>query len=98
MIDFDFTINFDYICLMEETYKIEVEVTVSEDGNTKIQVHQASEQDLAPDMIAMVLAGGLALAIRLSDDEAETMKEVIEYLNGEFVDPDSFIDARIIKP
>jgi hypothetical protein len=48
-------------------------------------------------MIAMVLAGGLALAIRLSDDEAETMKEVIEYLNGEFVDPDSFIDARIIK-
>ena len=58
---------------MEETYKIEVEVTVTEDGNTKIQVHQASEQDLAPDMIAMVLAGGLALAIRLSDDEAETI-------------------------
>lgn len=83
---------------MEMTYKIEVEVTVTEDGNSKILVHQDSEQDLPADMIAMVLAGGLALAIRLSDDEAETMKEVIEYLNGEFVDPNSFIDAKIIKP
>lgn len=82
---------------MEQTYKIEVEVTVTE-GNSKILVHQDSEQDLAPDMIAMVLAGGLALAIRLSDNEAETMKEVIEYLNGEFIDPNSFIDAKIIKP
>lgn len=83
---------------MEETYKIEVEVTVTEHGNSKILVHQDSEQDLSPDMIAMVLAGGLALAIRLSDNEAETMKDVIEYLNGEFIDPNSFIDARVIKP
>lgn len=83
---------------MEQTYKIEVEVTVTEDGNSKILVHQDSEQDLPADMIAMVLAGGLALAIRLSDNEAETMKDVIEYLNGEFIDPNSFIDAKIIKP
>ena len=83
---------------MEMTYKIEVEVTVTEDGNSKILVHQDSEQDLPADMIAMVLAGGLALAIRLSDNEAETMKDVIEYLNGEFIDPNSFIDAKIIKP
>ena len=82
---------------MEQTYKIEVEVTVTEDGNSKILVHQDSEQDLPADMIAMVLAGGLALAIRLSDNEAETMKDVIEYLNGEFIDPNSFIDAKIIK-
>ena len=80
------------------TYKIEVEVTVTEDGNSKILVHQDSEQDLPADMIAMVLAGGLALAIRLSENEAETMKDVIEYLNGEFIDPNSFIDAKIIKP
>lgn len=83
---------------MEMTYKIEVEVTVTEDGNSKILVHQDSEQDLPADMIAMVLAGGLALAIRLSENEAETMKDVIEYLNGEFIDPNSFIDAKIIKP
>ena len=82
---------------MEMTYKIEVEVTVTEDGNSKILVHQDSEQDLPADMIAMVLAGGLALAIRLSDNEAETMKDVIDYLNGEFIDPNSFIDAKIIK-
>ena len=49
-------------------------------------------------MIAMVLAGGLALAIRLSDNEAETMKDVVDYLNGEFIDPNSFMDARIVKP
>lgn len=83
---------------MEETFKIEVEVTVTEDGKSKIMVHQSSEQDLSPDMIAMVLAGGLALAIRLSDNEVETMKEVIDYLNDEFIDPEAFIDAQIVKP
>lgn len=81
---------------MEEKYKIEVEVTIS-DGLSKIQVNQNSEQDLPPDILAMVLASGVALAIRLSDNEAETMKDVIDYLNGEFMDPNSFIDARIVK-
>lgn len=81
---------------MEEKYKIELEVTVL-DGNAKIQVNQNSEQDLSPDILAMVLASGVALAIRLSDNEAETMKDVIDYLNGEFIDPNSFIDARIVK-
>jgi len=81
---------------MEEKYKIELEVTVL-DGNAKIQVNQNSEQDLPPDVLAMVLASGVALAIRLSDNEAETMKDVIDYLNGEFIDPNSFVDARIVK-
>lgn len=81
---------------MEEKYKIELEVTVL-DGNAKIQVNQNSEQDLSPDILAMVLASGVALAIRLSDNEAETMKDVIDYLNGEFIDPNSFVDARIVK-
>ena len=81
---------------MEEKYKIELEVTVL-DGNDKIQVNQKSEQDLPPDVLAMVLASGVALAIRLSDNEAETMKDVIDYLNGEFIDPNSFVDARIVK-
>lgn len=78
---------------MEEKYKIELEVTVL-DGNAKIQVNQNSEQDLSPDILAMVLAAGVALAIRLSDNEAETMKDVIDYLNGEFIDPNSFIEDR----
>jgi len=83
---------------MEETFKIEVEITVTENSQSKIQINQVSEQDLSPDMIAMVLAGGLALAIRLSDNKAETMKDVVDYLNGEFIDPNSFMDARIVKP
>ncbi len=81
---------------MEEKLRVEVEVTIT-DGLSKIQVNQQSEQDLSPDMIAMVLAGGLALAIRLSEDEAQTMKDVIEYLNNEFIDPDAFFDARIVQ-
>ncbi len=81
---------------MEEKLRVEVEVTIT-DGLSKIQVNQESEQDLSPDMIAMVLAGGLALAIRLSEDEAQTMKDVIEYLNNEFIDPDAFFDARIVQ-
>jgi hypothetical protein len=83
---------------MKETFKIEVEITVTENSQSKSQINQVSEQDLSPDMIAMVLAGGLALAIRLSDNEAETMKDVVDYLNGEFIDPNSFMDARIVKP
>jgi hypothetical protein len=81
---------------VEEKLRVEVEVTLT-DGLSKIQVNQQSEQDLSPDMIAMVLAGGLALAIRLSDDEAQTMKDVIEYLNNEFIDPNAFFDARIVE-
>lgn len=81
---------------MEEKYRIEVEVTIT-DGLSKIQVNQNSEQDLSPDILAMVLASGVALAIRLSDNEAETMKDVIDYLNGEFMDPNSFLDARIVN-
>ncbi len=81
---------------MEEKYKVEVEITIV-DGKSKIQVNQETNQDLAPDMIALVLAGGLALSIRLSDNEVETMNEVIDYLNGEFINPDSFIDAKIVK-
>jgi hypothetical protein len=81
---------------VEEKLRVEVEVTIT-DGLSKIQVNQESEQDLSPDMIAMVLAGGLALAIRLSEDEVQTMKDVIEYLNNEFIDPDAFFDARIIQ-
>jgi hypothetical protein len=81
---------------VEEKYKVEVEITIV-DGISKIQVNQETNQDLAPDMIALVLAGGLALSIRLSDNEVETMNEVIDYLNGEFINPDSFIDAKIVK-
>ena len=81
---------------MEKKYKIELEVTVT-DSNSKILLYQNSEQDLAPDFLAMVLASGVALAIRLSDNEGETMKEVIDYLNGEFINPNSFADARIMK-
>jgi hypothetical protein len=33
----------------------------------------------------------------LSDDEAQTMKDVIEYLNNEFIDPNAFFDARIVE-
>ena len=57
---------------MEEKYKVEVEITIV-DGISKIQVNQETNQDLAPDMIALVLAGGLALSIRLSDNEVETV-------------------------
>ena len=81
---------------MEETYKVEVMVTIT-DGLSKIQVNQNSEQDLSPDILAMVLASGTALAIRLSDNEVQTMRDVIDYLNGEFIDTGSFKDARIVK-
>lgn len=82
---------------MTEILKVEVEVVINDNDQTKILVHQTSNQDLSADMIAMVLASGLALAIRLSENDVETMKDVIDYLHGEFIDTESFKDARIVK-
>jgi hypothetical protein len=51
-------------------------------------------------MIRSVLVGGVALSIRVEDgpkNQAKALRDVINYLESEFINPDSFSDAKSFK-
>jgi hypothetical protein len=48
------------------------------------------------DEMAKILSGALALCIRSSKNESELMSQIIEYLNEEYVNINSFSDRKII--
>jgi hypothetical protein len=75
-------------------YRIVVDADIDFDTDkTTFEVLQPTEQDkLSSEQIAAFLSGALALCIRASENEAEIMKTVIEYLENEFINPDSFSD------
>ena len=75
-------------------YRIVVDADIDFDTDkTTFEVLQPTEQDkLSSEQIAAFLSGALALCIRASKNEAEIMKTVIEYLENEFINPDSFSD------
>ena len=75
-------------------YRIVVDADIDfETDKTTFEVLQPTEQDkLSSEQIAAFLSGALALCIRASENEAEIMKTVIEYLENEFINPDSFSD------
>ena len=76
-----------------EKYSATVEIQLV-DGRTQIKLFQPQGQKLPLDMLGKILAGGLALVIRGSENEAEYMKEIIDYLHSEFVNSDSFSDIE----
>ena len=78
---------------MEE---LNVTVTVKlMDGRSHIFLTTPSNQrQLSVEEIGKILAGGLALAIRGSDNEGKFMGEIMDYLTKEFVNVDSFKDAK----
>jgi len=63
-------------------------------GKTNVNLLQPDNQELSTDELGRILAGGIALCIRGSENEVEYMKEIIDYLNSEFVNPDSFSDIE----
>jgi hypothetical protein len=83
---------------MGQKYKIIVEVEEN-DGRYFFDIQQPKDQKGSLDIqgIRAVLAGALALTIRGSENEPKAMKEVIDYLNSEFVNTDSFTDVFIEK-
>ena len=83
---------------MGQKYKIIVEVEEN-DGRYFFDIQQPKDQKGSLDIqgIRAVLAGALALTIRGSENEPKAMREVIDYLNSEFVNPDSFTDVFIEK-
>lgn len=77
----------------EKTFTAVVKVEFV-DGGTNVNILQPDEQNLTTDELGKILAGGLALCIRGSKNEVEYMKEIIDYLNSEFVNPNSFSDIE----
>ena len=80
----------------DETTRTVVVQMTRKDGMSYFNVGQPKEQDeLNLYEIRMVLAGAIALTIKSSDNDAKAMREVIEYLEREFVDVDSFNDHMV---
>jgi hypothetical protein len=78
---------------MENKFEVCVKVDVK-DGRSHIRLVVPPSQDLSLEEVGKVLAGGLALAIKSSENEAEYMKEIMEYLQNEFVNINSFSDFK----
>jgi hypothetical protein len=79
----------------ENKIKVSVEVTIEDDSNFIFNI--LAPQSLDTDMIRSVLVGGVALSIRAEEtpkDQAKALKDVIDYLESEFIDPDSFSDVQ----
>lgn len=82
----------------ENKLKVTVEVTIEGDDNYLFDI--SAPNSLDTDMIRSVLVGGVALSIRVEDgpkNQAKALRDVIDYLESEFINPDSFSDAKSFK-
>jgi len=66
------------------------------DGRTHFHISQPNDQKLSMEGFSWLLAGSLALCIRLSENEPKVMEDIMNYLNNEFVSVDAFADAKKI--
>jgi hypothetical protein len=76
---------------------VSVEVTVKDE---RFYFNILTNEGISLPMIRSILAGGLALSIRgekTPETQAKAIKEVINYLESEFINPDSFHDNNIFK-
>ncbi len=78
---------------MENKFQVCVNVEIK-DGRSHIRLVVPPSQELSLEEVGKILAGGLALTIRAVKDEPKYMKEIMEYLQNEFVNPDSFSDVK----
>lgn len=79
------------------TYRVIVDTTI-EDGKCIYNLSTPTNQpELNLKQITAILSGALSLSIRGSENEAQTMRDVINYLNEEFVSIDSFKDIHVKK-
>jgi hypothetical protein len=79
----------------ENKLKVTVEVIIEDDNNYLFNI--LAPPSLDNDMIRSVLVGGVSLYIRVEEtpkEQAKALRDVIDYLESEFIDPDSFSDAK----
>lgn len=85
-----------------EEYSINLNIRLIPEEKTTIKVAQVSgERVLTYEEIARCLAGGIALIIKMVNTESENrdhilMKEIVDYLNSEFVSNISFADVKAL--
>lgn len=79
----------------EITYRIIIDTTIDEEKCLYNLLLPKNQPELSVKQITAILSGTLAMSIRGSEDEAQTMRDVINYLNHEFVNPDSFRDVEM---
>jgi hypothetical protein len=93
--------TFLYLFIMiqeNETLSVRVDVTYA-DG--KFNFSLLTGKEIQPEMLRAMLVGGVALTIKAEDGpekQGQAMREVIDYLNNEFVSIDSFMDAKYTNP
>ena len=79
--------------------RVTVEVSVMEDGRFMFNI--LANETLDQPSIRSILVGGLALSIMGQEtpkEQAEVLREVIDYLESEFISVDSFSDVKTNKP
>ena len=79
----------------EITYRIIIDTTIDEEKCLYNLLLPKDQPELSVKQITAILSGTLAMSIRGSEDEAQIMRDVINYLNHEFVNPDSFRDVEM---
>ena len=79
----------------EITYRIIIDTTIDEEKCLYNLLLPKNQPELSVKQVTAILSGTLAMSIRGSEDEAQTMRDVINYLNHEFVNPDSFKDVEM---
>lgn len=80
------------------TMRVTVEVQVMDDGRFMFNI--LANESLNNEAIRSILAGGLALSIRGEEtpkEQAEVFRDVIKYLEDEFISVDSFSDVKMRK-
>lgn len=80
------------------TMKVTVEVQVMDDGRFLFNI--LANESLNNEAIRSILAGGLALSIRGEEtpkEQAEAFRDVVSYLEEEFISVDSFSDVKTKK-
>jgi len=91
----------DYLCIMikeNETISVNVSMTYV-NGRFNFKLYTSESVDKL--LLRSILAGGVALSIKAEDGPEKqgiAMKQVVDYLNSEFISTDSFENAKFINP
>ena len=79
-----------------ETEVIQVQVSIiPKSGKSEVYI-QRNNEDLTFEEMRTILATGISLLVKLEDgpeNQGRALKEVVEMLQSEFIDPHSFSDA-----
>ena len=84
--------------MIAENETITLRVDITNKGG-KLNLSISTSEEIPSYQLRGILAGGLALAIKAEDGpekQGKAMTEVIDYLTHEFVDVNSFSDAKFM--